>query len=264
MNYNEILKSYTGPAAERIVKHLGITKPDEIDLEAIAWTQGVRVKFKPLVGCEARIVGFGDKAIATINNTGRPQRQRFSIAHELGHWFWHKGKLLVCRVEEHAINSAGPNFEKTANEFASDLLMPTFILDPIIRGRRFFNFNLVDEISEIFRVSRTSAAIRLIKTNNWPCILVNHAGGKRIWFARSKLIPERWFPRNMLAPRSAAFDASVGELAGLNTIQHAPADAWFSIQEAKKYEVSEQTEVSYQHQLLTILTINDIRMLEER
>ena len=68
----------------------------------------------------------------------------------------------------------------------------------------------------------------------------------------------------MLAPRSAAFDASVGELAGLNTIQHAPADAWFSIQEAKKYEVSEQTEVSYQHQLLTILTINDIRMLEER
>ena len=174
------------------------------------------------------------------------------------------GVTYAQRAEECAITSAGPNFEKTANEFASDLLMPPFILDPIIRGRRFFNFNLIDEVSEIFRVSRTSAAIRLIRTNNWPCILVNHSGGKRNWFARSKLIPERWFPRDRLAPRSAAFDASVGEFAGLNTIQHAPADAWFSIQEAKQYEISEQTELSYRNQFLTIVTMNNGRMLEER
>ena len=141
--------------------------------------------------------------------------------------------------------------------------MPSFILDPFVRGRRFLNFELVHEISELFRVSLSSAAIRLIRTNNWPCILINHSEGKRNWFARSKLIPERWFPRDNLAPRSAAFDASVGELAGLNAIQHAPADAWFTIQEAKKYEVIEQTEISYQNQLLTILTINDGRMLEE-
>jgi hypothetical protein len=40
-----------------------VTEPGEIDLEAIAWIRGVRVKFQPLDGCEARIVGVGDSAI---------------------------------------------------------------------------------------------------------------------------------------------------------------------------------------------------------
>ena len=142
--------------------------------------------------------------------------------------------------------------------------MPAFIFDPLFKGRPFLNFKLVDEVSETFRVSRTSAAIRLIRTNNWPCILINHSSGTRKWFVRSRLIPERWFPRDRLAPRSAAFDASVGEFKGLNIVQHAPADAWFTIQEAKRYEVTEQTEVSYNNQLLTIVTINNNRMLDDR
>ena len=43
--------------AERLLKELGVTDPKEIDLEAVAWTLGARVKYRPLDGCEACITG---------------------------------------------------------------------------------------------------------------------------------------------------------------------------------------------------------------
>lgn len=86
--------------AELLLQELGITEPREIDLEAIAWTQGVHVRYRPLDGCEARIIGCGDRAIITVNDRSSARRQRFSIGHELGHWKWHRGRILVCRADE--------------------------------------------------------------------------------------------------------------------------------------------------------------------
>lgn len=54
-------------AAEQILQALGIEEPGEIDLEAVAWHMGVTVRYRPLDGCEARIIGNGARAIATIN-----------------------------------------------------------------------------------------------------------------------------------------------------------------------------------------------------
>ena len=45
-----------------------------------------RFSKEPLTGCEANIIGRGDKAIITINSKSIPGRQRFSAGHELGHW----------------------------------------------------------------------------------------------------------------------------------------------------------------------------------
>lgn len=63
---------------------IGVTYPAEIDLEAIAWTMGAKVRYRPLDGCEARIIGRDDQAIITINERSPPRRQRFSLAHEIG------------------------------------------------------------------------------------------------------------------------------------------------------------------------------------
>lgn len=40
--------------------------PSEIDLEAIAWDEGVEVRYEFLDGCEARLIGIANKAIVTI------------------------------------------------------------------------------------------------------------------------------------------------------------------------------------------------------
>lgn len=71
--------SYSAP--ERLLWSLGIEKPEDIDLEAIAWSIGAKVKYRPLKSCEARICGCGDKAIITVDDGKIPQRRRFSVAH---------------------------------------------------------------------------------------------------------------------------------------------------------------------------------------
>jgi Zn-dependent peptidase ImmA (M78 family) len=83
-------------AAERILKSLGIESPGEIDLEAIAWTRGAVVNYRPLDRCEATIVGSKRRAVIAVNSRSPPDRRRFSLAHELGHWHHHKGRMLFC------------------------------------------------------------------------------------------------------------------------------------------------------------------------
>jgi IrrE N-terminal-like domain len=62
---------------------------------------GARIRFRPLCGCEAHILGCGGQAIITVKQDSSARRKRFSIAHELGHWRFHRGKTLVCRVDEY-------------------------------------------------------------------------------------------------------------------------------------------------------------------
>lgn len=43
--------------AEQLLQDLGVTEPKEIDLEAIAFHVNARIRYRPLDGCEACIVG---------------------------------------------------------------------------------------------------------------------------------------------------------------------------------------------------------------
>ena len=57
-----------------LLEELGITEPEEIELEVIAQHVGATVVVEPLTGTEARLVGSGDKAIITVNaNSSLPR-----------------------------------------------------------------------------------------------------------------------------------------------------------------------------------------------
>ena len=64
---------------------LGVSEAKEIDLLAIADCVGAQVLYRRLVGCEAQIVGFKNRAIIYVSDGARPNRKRFSTGHELGH-----------------------------------------------------------------------------------------------------------------------------------------------------------------------------------
>jgi hypothetical protein len=120
-------------APERLLKSLGIEKPEDIDLEGVAWSLGAKVKYRPLKSCEARICGYENKAIISVDDSRMPQRQRFSLAHEIGHWIYHRGQLLICRAGD--IGSFGgfrkgatsPEF--IADQFASELILTSLRSD---------------------------------------------------------------------------------------------------------------------------------------
>ena len=248
--------------AERLLQELGITQPGEIDLEAIAFHLGARVRYRKLEGCEARIIGRNDAAIITIGKDCSDRRKRFSLAHEIGHWTHHKGQTLVCRVEE-SLPQGKMTPERVANNYAADLLMPRYLFSPAARVYSKLNFKTVNDVADIFHTSRPATAIRLVESGHSPAFLVCHGLKGRKWFARGPDVPSRWFPRDDLDADSFAF----GVLYGKNPDDPMPrkidADAWFDRRDASKFAVHEQTIRSASDEILTLVLINDPEMLEE-
>ena len=250
--------------AEILLKGLGVTEPSEIDLEAIAWTLGVRVRYRPLDGCEARIIGHGDQAIVTVNSRSLPQRQCFSLAHELGHWNHHRGCLLVCQADEigSGNNKRSPE-ERVADTYAADILMPRYIFQPIAQSYAKLTFQTVRALAALFGTSLTATAIRLIEGDHSPAILVCHGPEGLKWFRRSPSVPDRWFPKKQLDNDSYAFDVLFGHGNEEAIPRKIEADAWFDQREAEKYEVREQT-IRTGNEVLSLILIDDEQMLDEK
>lgn len=248
--------------AELILKRLGISEPKEIDLEAIAWDMGARVRYRLLRGCEARIVGSADQAIITVNSRSSPRRQRFSIGHELGHWHHDRGRVLLCQAEDigrAAIGTLHP--ERVADRFASSLLLPAYIFRPIARAYPKADFQTVRAIADTFETSRTATAIRLVEARHFVACLVCHGLRGRKWFTRSPEVPDRWFPREDLAADSFAFTILNGGADEDRFPRKIGADAWFDRWDADRYEVHEQTIRTGVDEILTLVRIDDEDML---
>jgi len=71
-------------APDAILEELGVREPADLKIEAIAEYCGATIIYAPLEGTEARILGYGDRAIITVNSAAPRGRQRFSGGHELG------------------------------------------------------------------------------------------------------------------------------------------------------------------------------------
>jgi hypothetical protein len=248
--------------AERLLQKLGVTEPREIDLEAIAFHLGARVRYRKLEGCEARIIGRNDAAIITISKDCVDKRMRFSLAHEIGHWSHHTGQTLVCRVEE-SLPQDRMSPERVANGFAADLLMPHYLFKPIARSYTKLSFKTVIDIAEIFQTSRPATAIRLVEGGHSPALLICHGPKGRKWFVRGPDVPSRWFPRNDLDADSFAFGILFGKSSDDPMPRKIGADAWFDRRDADRYVVYEQTMRSTKDEILSLVLLSDSKMLEE-
>ncbi len=242
--------------AEQLLQSYGITDPSEIDLEAIAWDQGVKIKYRKLDGCEARIIGMGDKAIMSINESSSKRRQRFSIGHELGHWKYDRGKPSLCfkgDIGNYATTSNLNNPERVADRYSADLLLPKYLFDGVARQYKKSTFQTIEEIANIFDVSITATAIRYVEYGFEPCVLVCHSQSGKEWFKRHRDIPSLLFPNDEVDSQSPAFDVVFGDK---NKVRRSliGADAWFNLSYASHYEMYEETIKISDGLTLTLLT----------
>ena len=125
-------------------------------------------------------------------------RTRFSIAHELGHFFLDAHHAYLRRggnphpsrgefVNDHMI-------EREADAFAAAMLLPTRLVRPLVNDDE-LSFNVIGDIAGRFEVSRTCTAIRCVQLSDFPCALVAIRGGVISWSVLSdRLIEERIYP----------------------------------------------------------------------
>lgn len=100
-----------------------------------------------------------------LNATEPPERRRFTLAHELGHWTCQVLEGMpashYCRAEEVGLDPRAKAIEREANVFAAELLMPEVMVRERFAGSisvcaeafgvseeamhwRLYNFGLVD------------------------------------------------------------------------------------------------------------------------
>ena len=80
--------------------------------------------FKEDIAKLSGFIGYGDNGISVICiNYKRPiGHQNFTLAHELGHWFMHKGQNISD--DDKTCSYSTETIEKDANSFAAELLYP--------------------------------------------------------------------------------------------------------------------------------------------
>jgi Zn-dependent peptidase ImmA (M78 family) len=143
-----------------------------VPVDRIARQMGVRVQFAPLDNDLSGMAHIRNGVVIVgVNSLHAPNRQRFTLAHEIGHVVLHRhileGAVHVDRVLLRDRNSSAgtDSLEIQANAFASELLMPTDVLDTLLGGRQV----VLDDDEEVaalakkFRVSESAMRFRFFK-----------------------------------------------------------------------------------------------------
>lgn len=214
---------------ETLLRSLGIDSAVDIELETIAWTCGLVVQYAPLNGCDARIVGKGDRGVLTVNSAQSSARRRFSLAHELGHWQLHRGRLMLCRAEEiEGSISEARGFEMDADRYAAALLMPRYLFIPAaiaLKGKH--PWSMADALAAQFQTSILATALRMINLDVWPGWLVCHTRIGRPFAFKAPSVEDDVRPPKAVDYRSAAFDMVYSNATGVRSSQ-VPGDVWFA------------------------------------
>lgn len=159
--------------AEKLLAKFG-AEAAPVDVEGLARRLGVEVSYEDL---EDEISGVlvrkdGD-AVIGVNTKHHPNRQRFTVAHELGHWALHSEQSGYF-IDEFTVHYRGDGSsggydprESEANAFAAALLMPEDLLRNELAGRR-IDASDDDQLSDLAReygVSLQALTIRLTNLN---------------------------------------------------------------------------------------------------
>lgn len=158
-------------AAALLAKHQ-VERPP-VPVEKIASAEGIQIIRSPAEGTESGfLLRDASHILIGLNSHQHPRRQRFTIAHELGHLQLHQGRPLIVdhavRVNKRdKVSSAATDREEIeANAFAAALLMPEqLVRQAALRELQSGNESrdgVVLELSLLFDVSIEAMGFRLI------------------------------------------------------------------------------------------------------
>ncbi len=133
-------------------------------------------------------------------------RGRFTLAHELGHYFIdaHRVGLQKGILVPHSSNTNKKQFdtiEREADYFASCLLMPESRFQNDI-FRKKFNYDLIQNLATQYNVSITACAFRFAQIGNHPIMIVYAENGIIKWKLESDDFPYKWLLNDKKIPEN--------------------------------------------------------------
>jgi Zn-dependent peptidase ImmA (M78 family) len=152
-------------AARKLLRDCGITEPP-VNLQLVSEKLGLgyeEVDYFP-DDVEALIITMGERTVAVVNKNFSETSRRFSLAHELCHYYLHQDRtvledrITIDSPEPPDSESFGKDpFEAEAEIFAGELLVPLPMLKKHFRP----GFTAAD-VARTFAVSESVASIALV------------------------------------------------------------------------------------------------------
>lgn len=155
-----------------ILEDQGVTTAP-VPIERIAKSLEAQVRFSPLDDELSGMVYIKDGVpIIGVNALHHPNRQRFTIAHEVGHLLLHRAEITkeihvdkdFPMLMRDTISSTGANeMEIEANLVAAELLMPADFLARSLEGQPFDidDEGAVSALAKEYKVSASAMRFRL-------------------------------------------------------------------------------------------------------
>ncbi len=177
-----------------------------------------------------------------------PQRRRFSIGHELGHFLipTHKvpaGGRLFCTADDLRIlgdkeQDRHRRMEAEANRFAAELLIPSPTLKSQLRAIREPQVGDVIRLASLFDVSREAMARAMIEHDRRALAVIIVANGLVARMYRNeKLFPWIDARRGSGLPTGSAWHDQAWQPGEVSQVEECAPEVWLSASSARRVEV---------------------------
>lgn len=188
--------------AKELLDSFGCSEPSDMTTEEIAWARGLVVQYKEMDGSEGRIVMNDKEAIISINASIHYQPKiNYILSHEIGHAVLHRGMLPRFNDTQQTLSEwyAKGIHETEANEFAAELLMPSWLFTKKVKQKK-LSLQLIDEIAAYFHASKTATFLRYRDLGDFPVMILFIENGIIKWKSHSKDFPFKWIDRGAKVP----------------------------------------------------------------
>lgn len=244
--------------ARRLLKDLFLDMPEKVDLYAIAGCKDIFIEERVLDTCEGELVFNNGIGIISIDaGLAEAGQKRFTIAHELGHYF-NSGKSansFFCSGLDIRGIRQNITAEVDANDFAAELLMPEEWFRNYTKGKK-FSKDVLSRTAEYFNVSLSAAAMRYALIGNHPTAIIMSRDGVVKWSVINKYFPFQFIRTGSeVTSSSYAYEFFKGEKISADP-EIILADAWFweDLTYKKDYFLCEQNIPMYRYNaVLTVL-----------
>lgn len=241
---------------ERLLWWHGVRKPEHIDLEAIAGAKGAHVVYRKLDGCAARLVAAGDRAVISVAADDNLGRRRFSLGHELAHWMQdaQRTSFSCASADIGPQNAEARTIEADANSFASQLILPDYLVWPWVSDRK-PSLDLASALAGDFQASLTASALKLLQRAKVPTAITCHDQRRLKWSRRSQNFSTDFYILNELHQDTIAFEMVFGAAKGMSRPKRESASLWISGPGTYRMDVWSQSIKLPEGSVLTMLSV---------
>ena len=197
-------------------------------LPDVARAIGLDVVYRQVESYEGvllRIKGVPRGCVVINSGIREESRQRFTLAHEIGHFVLPDQQDLSAPCARESIENweeelKGPELD--ANRFAAEILMPRPVLQKYLRSEP--SFEALRSIAGLCGTSLTASGFQLMALTSFRASLVWSKNGRVRWYKSSEDFV-RWVKKGELSEGTFASDCFKGRQVP-NELEPVPASAW--------------------------------------